>query len=172
MGETFSPENLHRQEVVVTSISGSVLIKYVIHPRRQKTDSLGVFFHSRPSHEPRQRLFLVCLICLWIMGRGIWLLWFYVWGPLCSSWSSNYKRSLDVPCVSCSCRSKPVLNSQLPRREWFCSIWITSSSAWQDQSEKTYTVSKSTNSGFSRLQLSPINPPSPPCITIHTHTCM
>lgn len=36
------------------------------------------------------------------------------------------RKRLAVKCMSCSCHSKPVLNVQPLRWEWFCSICITS----------------------------------------------
>lgn len=68
-------------------------------------------------------------------------------------WVSNNKKSLS--CVSCSCLSKLVLNSQLCVSCWggsyFSSICIASF-CW------ARPVSKRANNDFSRLQLSPLTP--------------
>lgn len=84
----------------------------------------------------------------------------------------HYRETLDVSCVSCSCHSTPVLNGQLRINCWGGNEFVALVSpppVWQNQCEKTYTVSKSTNSGFSRLQLSPIIPLLTARITTHSH---
>lgn len=112
------PEDLHRQEVVVTTISGSVLIKYVTPTHQENRRHV---FYSRPLDEPQ--IMYEDLICLLIMEEDLIIV------VLCvrSAAVSNYKKSLDVSCVSSSSHSKPVLNGQLLRWEWFCTICITSS---------------------------------------------
>lgn len=107
------PEDLLRQEVVVTTISGSVL--------------RNIMFFTVGLHMNPHRLFYVCLILfLWIMAEE-----FDYCGFMCevrrALWSSTRKKSLDVSCVSCcSCRGKPVPNGPLLRWKRFCSICITS----------------------------------------------
>lgn len=84
------------------------------------------------------------------------------------------EKSLMFHVWACFYCSKAVWNSQLCVSCWGGNDFVAFVSpppAWQDQSEKTYTVWKSTNSGFSRLQLSSINPhlPSPPLYNL-THS--
>lgn len=56
--------------------------------------------------------------------------------------SKTPQKTLDVARVSFSCHSKPVLNVQLPRWEWFCGFCITSSQLTFPEWENTEVFSQ------------------------------
>lgn len=112
-----------------TGSGGHYCLRISPHKARQpppKNIEDRFMFFTICHHMNPQILLYVCSICFWIMEGG-----FDYCGFMCEVHCvispSSYKKILDVSCVSCSCRSKPVLNSQLLRWEWFCSSCITSS---------------------------------------------